>query len=160
MLSVVVILVACQLWGMLSLLLIAVPGMAKPWTVFELLYLGFYPEVMTSFLVLSLASALVFAWHKGGVWRILSGYGLAAVGIILLGLGLGYLLTSMLAGCLIAIGLLLYIKKDAWFQENKALGDAHFSTGLEVWRAGFLKREEGAILIGKKYGVPLWSTRL
>lgn len=157
MLSGVVSLVACQLWGMLSLLLITVPGMAKPWTVFELLRLGFYPEVIASFLILSLASALVFAWHKGGVWRILSGYALAAIGIMSLGLVLGLLLTSMMAGGVIAIGLLLYIKKDAWFQENKALGDAHFSTGLELWRAGFLKREEGAILVGKKYDVPLWS---
>lgn len=157
MLSLVISLVACQLWGMLSLVLMMVPGMAKPWTVFELIHLGFYFEVIVSLLILSLASALVFAWQKGGVWRILSGYALAVIGLMLLGVGLGYLLTSMLAGALIAIGLLLYIKKDAWLHENKALGDAHFSTGLELWRAGFLKREEGAILIGKKYDAPLWS---
>lgn len=42
-------------------------------------------------------------------------------------------------------------------QENKALGNAHFSTGFETHQAGFFKREEESIIIGKKHGVPLYS---
>jgi len=40
---------------------------------------------------------------------------------------------------------------------NKALGDAHFSSGLELQRAGFFKQEQESIVIGKKYGVPLYA---
>jgi type IV secretion system protein VirD4 len=42
-------------------------------------------------------------------------------------------------------------------QDNKALGSAHFSTGLETYQAGFFKQEEESIIIGKKHGVPLFS---
>lgn len=42
-------------------------------------------------------------------------------------------------------------------QDNKALGNAHFSTGLETYKAGFFKQEEESIIIGKKHGVPLFS---
>ncbi|HHX5328490.1 TPA: type IV secretory system conjugative DNA transfer family protein [Legionella pneumophila] len=40
---------------------------------------------------------------------------------------------------------------------NKALGNAHFSNGLETKRAGFFKRLEQNIIIGKKYAAPLYS---
>ncbi|HAT1700357.1 TPA: type IV secretory system conjugative DNA transfer family protein [Legionella pneumophila] len=40
---------------------------------------------------------------------------------------------------------------------NKALGNAHFSNGLETKRAGFFKRLEQSIIIGKKYAAPLYS---
>jgi type IV secretion system protein VirD4 len=42
-------------------------------------------------------------------------------------------------------------------QDNKSLGDAHFATGLEVQRAGFFDKEHASIIIGKKYGVPLYA---
>lgn len=178
---------ACQLSGMLSLAFIPVSGLSKPWTVFYLLYLGFYREVLISLFILSLTAGLLASWYRGGIWRILSGYLSLGITLILLGIILGLLIftywqgldvnelmlylnpktlsdndrqhwmLSMAAGFLLPLGLLTYINKDNWLQENKTLGDAHFATGLETWRAGFLKREDGAILIGKKYGVPLWS---
>ena len=40
---------------------------------------------------------------------------------------------------------------------SRALGNAHFASGLEAHRSGVFEKEEGAILIGKKYGKPLWS---
>ncbi|HAT8177906.1 TPA: type IV secretion system DNA-binding domain-containing protein [Legionella pneumophila] len=40
---------------------------------------------------------------------------------------------------------------------NKALGNAHFSNGFETKRAGFFKRQEQSIIIGKKYAAPLYS---
>ncbi|HHT9984523.1 type IV secretory system conjugative DNA transfer family protein [Legionella pneumophila serogroup 1] len=41
--------------------------------------------------------------------------------------------------------------------DNKALGNAHFSNGFETKRAGFFKPQEQSIIIGKKYGAPLYS---
>ncbi|WP_131778521.1 type IV secretory system conjugative DNA transfer family protein [Legionella bozemanae] len=41
--------------------------------------------------------------------------------------------------------------------DNKALGNAHFSNGFETKRAGFFKRQEQSIIIGKKYAAPLYS---
>ena len=40
---------------------------------------------------------------------------------------------------------------------NKALGDAHFASGLEIQRAGFFVTAQESIIIGKKYGVPLYA---
>lgn len=40
---------------------------------------------------------------------------------------------------------------------NKVLGDAHFASGLEVQRAGFFVTAPESIIIGKKYGVPLYA---
>lgn len=67
------------------------------------------------------------------------------------------LLFSLAAGFILPAGLLAFCFKERISDDNKVLGNAHFSTALETWRAGFLKQEEGAILIGKKYGAPLWS---
>lgn len=48
-----------------------------------------------------------------------------------------------------------------WFERvkpaSKALGNAHFSSGFETLRAGFFKKDNQSIIIGKKYGVPLFS---
>jgi type IV secretion system protein VirD4 len=41
--------------------------------------------------------------------------------------------------------------------KHKLLGNAHFANGFELRKAGFLKKEEQSIIIGKKYGVPLYS---
>lgn len=41
--------------------------------------------------------------------------------------------------------------------ENKVLGNAHFANGLEMNKAKFFKQEEQSIIIGKKYGAPLYS---
>lgn len=42
-------------------------------------------------------------------------------------------------------------------QSNKILGDAHFSSGLEIQKAGFFVEAPESIIIGKKYGVPLYA---
>lgn len=42
-------------------------------------------------------------------------------------------------------------------QDNKVLGNAHFSSGLEIHRAGFFKKEEQSIIIGKKAGATLYA---
>ena len=67
------------------------------------------------------------------------------------------LIISMSSGFLIPLILWFIANKEHWQHDNKVLGNAHFATALETYQAGFLRREEGAILIGKKYGVPLWS---
>jgi type IV secretion system protein VirD4 len=40
---------------------------------------------------------------------------------------------------------------------RKVLGNAHFSNGFEMKQAGFFKKEEQSIIIGKKYGAPLYA---
>lgn len=40
---------------------------------------------------------------------------------------------------------------------NRVLGHAHFANGLEMKKAGFFEQESESIIIGKKYGVPLYS---
>lgn len=40
---------------------------------------------------------------------------------------------------------------------NKVLGNSHFANGLEIKRAGFLNKEKESIIIGKKFGAPLYS---
>ncbi|KTD47885.1 vir protein [Legionella quinlivanii] len=40
---------------------------------------------------------------------------------------------------------------------NKVLGNAHFANGYEIQKAGFFKKKEESLIIGKKYGVPLYS---
>lgn len=41
--------------------------------------------------------------------------------------------------------------------EKKVLGNAHFANGFEMNKALFFKQEEQSIIIGKKYGAPLYS---
>ncbi len=64
---------------------------------------------------------------------------------------------SLLAGLSIVGIAIISLNKEKWSKASKALGNAHFASGLEAWRAGYFKKEEGAILVGKKYDVPLWS---
>ena len=40
---------------------------------------------------------------------------------------------------------------------NKVLGNAHFANGLEIQKAGFFIQAPESIIIGKKYGVPLYA---
>lgn len=41
--------------------------------------------------------------------------------------------------------------------QGDVLGGAHFASFFEIKKHGFLKRKEESILIGKKYGLPLYS---
>lgn len=54
----------------------------------------------------------------------------------------------------IALTLFLF---QRFSSENKVLGNAHFANGIEVNKASFFKSEEQSIIIGKKYGAPLYS---
>jgi len=59
---------------------------------------------------------------------------------------------------IILVGLIpSYISLERNRPVNKVLGDAHFASGFEIQRAGFFKREQQSIIIGKKYGVPIYS---
>jgi type IV secretion system protein VirD4 len=42
-------------------------------------------------------------------------------------------------------------------KDNKVLGHAHFSSSMETYRAGFFKKEEQSIIIGKRAGRPLYA---
>ncbi|MFJ1267870.1 type IV secretory system conjugative DNA transfer family protein [Legionella lytica] len=55
---------------------------------------------------------------------------------------------------LIALNLFLF---NRFRPEKKVLGNAHFANGIEVNKAAFFKHEEQSIIIGKKYGAPLYS---
>lgn len=46
---------------------------------------------------------------------------------------------------------------DRFRPTRKTLGHAHFSNGFETKRAGFFKQQEQSIIIGKKYGAPLYA---
>lgn len=54
----------------------------------------------------------------------------------------------------ITLGLYLFNKIRP---EKKVLGNAHFANGFEMKKATFFKQEEQSIIIGKKYGAPLYS---
>lgn len=54
----------------------------------------------------------------------------------------------------IACGLVIFNKHRP---RNKALGNAHFATGLEIQKAGFFVQAPESIIIGKKYGAPLYA---
>ncbi|MGX8784351.1 type IV secretory system conjugative DNA transfer family protein [Legionella pneumophila] len=67
-----------------------------------------------------------------------------------------FLTTEGVAFFLMFLALVIYLFH--WLRpDNKALGNAHFSNGFETQRAGFFERQEQSILIGKKYGAPLYS---
>lgn len=61
---------------------------------------------------------------------------------------------SVFLGGLIALSLFLF---NRFRPEKKVLGNAHFANGIEVNNASFFKHEEQGIIIGKKYGAPLYS---
>ena len=50
-----------------------------------------------------------------------------------------------------------WVAFDKMRPANKVLGDAHFASGLEVQKAKFFTSEPESIIIGKKYGVPLYA---
>lgn len=136
--------------------------------------------ILASVFIIAVIAALSCLYYQGGAYRLFCFYLSGTLAFIISGLMLGDMMFKALYGldltdlnlmdfketevilCLftgfaLPFGLILFLKKDQCSSEAKALGNAHFATGLEVYKAGFLKQEEGAILIGKKYGAPLWS---
>ncbi|QDQ40259.1 hypothetical protein E3226_007545 [Legionella geestiana] len=57
----------------------------------------------------------------------------------------------------LAFALFVFYLFERHRPQRKTLGDAHFANGYETWKAGFLTRENESLIIGKKYGVPLFS---
>ncbi|MGC1183141.1 type IV secretory system conjugative DNA transfer family protein [Legionella sp.] len=66
-------------------------------------------------------------------------------------------LFSALLGCLLPILVLVTRLQQRFGTEHKALGNAHFASGWEIHQAGFFKQEQESIIIGKHYGIPLYS---
>lgn len=66
------------------------------------------------------------------------------------------LLSAILGGAL-PTSIAVYYLYEKWRQDNKVLGDAHFSTGFETSKDGFFKKEHESLIIGKKSGAPLYS---
>ncbi|HAT2009123.1 type IV secretory system conjugative DNA transfer family protein [Legionella pneumophila serogroup 1] len=67
-----------------------------------------------------------------------------------------FLLVEGVAFLLTMLAIMIYLFH--WLRpNNKALGNAHFSNGFETKRAGFFERQKQSIIIGKKYGAPLYS---
>ncbi|HAT8326765.1 TPA: type IV secretion system DNA-binding domain-containing protein [Legionella pneumophila] len=61
-------------------------------------------------------------------------------------------------GCFAGVLLIItYHLFEALRPANKVLGNAHFASGFELHKAGFFKKDEQGIIIGKKYEAPLWS---
>lgn len=46
---------------------------------------------------------------------------------------------------------------ERWRLDNKVLGNAHYATGIETYKAGVFQKEDESLIIGKKYGAPLYS---
>src|SRR3990167_3183913 len=57
----------------------------------------------------------------------------------------------------VASALIGYLVFERLRPANKVLGNAHFANGFEAQRAGFFEREQESIIIGKKYGAPIYS---
>lgn len=56
------------------------------------------------------------------------------------------------------VGLLVaHLSFERWRPANRVLGCAHFANGWVIKKEGFLDEEQGSILIGKKFGAPLYS---
>lgn len=55
---------------------------------------------------------------------------------------------------LVGIGLFIF---ERLRPAHRTLGHAHFSNGFETNKAGFFKQQEQSIIIGKKYGAPLYA---
>ncbi|HHX8430836.1 TPA: type IV secretory system conjugative DNA transfer family protein [Legionella pneumophila] len=68
-----------------------------------------------------------------------------------------YFLISQGSAALLMTLIALYTAFERWRPANSVLGNAHFAHGLEIKKAGFLDKENESIIIGKKFGAPLYS---
>lgn len=67
-----------------------------------------------------------------------------------------FLQTECIALLIVITGFLIALFERLKPSRN-TLGKAHFSNGFEAQQAGFFEQEAQSILIGKKYGAPLYS---
>lgn len=67
-----------------------------------------------------------------------------------------FIQTEAIVFVLTAIAL-LFLVFERIKPSRKTLGKAHFSNGFETYRAKFFKKEEQSIIIGQKYGAPLYA---
>jgi type IV secretion system protein VirD4 len=51
----------------------------------------------------------------------------------------------------------IYILFENYRPAHKVLGNAHFANGFEMQKAGIFHKEKESILIGKKFGAPIYS---
>lgn len=58
---------------------------------------------------------------------------------------------------LCVLGGALYLVIDQLRPSRRVFGNAHFANGFEIKRAGFFKAQEESIIIGQKYGAPLYA---
>lgn len=115
-----------------------------------------------------------YGWYQGGFARYLACCTFSILGIIvgLFYLGKALFIWAYTAGFSLALDdfilveavvfilaslLLLYFLCEHYKPSRHVLGNAHFAHGFEVFKASFFKREEQSILIGKKYGAPLYA---
>jgi len=183
----IVFLMGLEIASLVSINLIGIRQIPSPHAIFSTLNHHFYLEALLGILFGGGFFLLSIVWYKGGVSRVISqlisGFFLAAFISFYLGFqgflsyeqvdlqSLDNILSSLnesdtlrehffiaeLISASIVFFIVCYLIWEQVRPERKALGNAHFSNGLEVQKTGFFKKEEGAILIGKKYGVPLWS---
>ncbi|RAP36665.1 hypothetical protein B1207_07635 [Legionella quinlivanii] len=62
-----------------------------------------------------------------------------------------------LAGFFLVFAIPMHALFERFRPGNKVLGNAHFANGYEIQKADFFKKKEESLIIGKKYGVPLYS---
>ncbi|MAW59770.1 MAG: hypothetical protein CMJ94_02920 [Planctomycetes bacterium] len=184
LITIVLSVLFCEGAGLLSAALIPTKLNIMPWTLITLS--ESHPiETTLGVICAFLLSAVVYGYFLGGQHRIYSFILSLIIGVIVITLATALtilniwqgisinsitqfiiitkspelypkLVQATIIGLSAPIFMLIIFCKDK-FNSNNALGNAHFATAFEVLKAGFLKKCEGAILIGKKYGAPLWS---
>jgi type IV secretion system protein VirD4 len=144
-------------------------------------------EVGISFGICFFCFGICIAWFCGGLARYLSLWIAIATLLIALFLSLGvigflsyeglplmslneflsllqsssvpynHLIIALVISLSSLIAILTSLVWERLRPESHALGNAHFANGVEIAKANLFKKEKGALLIGKKYGRPLWS---
>lgn len=181
------LLISLQTASQVSIGLLGIYHLAPPYAIFVTISHHFYFESLVGAITGVICFLLGFLWYWGGLMRYLSQLIITGLLLIAFfaSLGVSFFLAyedlpSMaffeLSGLLqqsptafnhlvlaetLSVSLMFLIigglAWDKYRPASKALGDAHFANGVEVQTSGFFKKEDGAVLIGKKYGVPLWS---
>lgn len=161
-----------------------------PLDILAVLAHGFWRESVLATMIVLAPIAIIQAYLKGGLYRIISMYSSIGLLGLLIIFWMGVLafqfiddaaliwpweiftlwdylredadvlhlfLKTEIITCGIAASLAFFYVFERFRPQRKALGDAHFANGLEVYKSGFLKPEAERIIIGKKYGAPLYS---
>lgn len=164
--ALIVFLLFLEAISALSLLFLNLSHRPSPWSFLTLLQYGYYEPVGLSLLLIGFPLLSLFLYLKGGFARYLSYFFVGLFSLVVCSFILGatlftYFGESFLYCELAAFILIFLIPAYIFFENhrpaNKALGNAHFAKGFEMQKAGFFKAENESILIGKKFGAPLYS---